>query len=427
MLAERGFDTIVCFALGYARGETYYPSELADPHPELGARDLLGDVVRASHAHGLQAFAYVNALFGGPRHAGPHPDWCQRTLAGSLTVQGDATAMCPLSPYGGHIADVVREIAHAYEIDGLYLDEASFQSWCACGFCRERHRAITGREIPLSIAFGDAAFGSWLDWRAAEIASFVGRVGGALRAVRPGATFMAQHAFPLAAPLPAACGAPTPRASRPSSRVVPADVLRAGHRARRRAARCRGDRALAADRRDASMVARRLRFVRALRRTRASRPAAARVPALSVEPDRARGERAECRGGRRDRQRRRHLVCDVRPRRRGSSRLGCPRSHARRASAACRRAATRSRTSACSPRAARPSATERARASHACSTTSSAPSAPCARCSLPYAMIAAEALTRGGARRVCCRHRPLGGVPQRARGRPADRLRRWRR
>ena len=69
MLAERGFDTIVCFALGYARGETYYPSKLADPHPELGARDLLGDVMRASHAHGLQAFAYVNALFGGPRHA----------------------------------------------------------------------------------------------------------------------------------------------------------------------------------------------------------------------------------------------------------------------------------------------------------------------------------------------------------------------
>ena len=199
MLAERGFDTIVCFALGYAHGETYYPSKLADPHPELGGRDLLGDVMRASHAHGLQAFAYVNALFGGPQHAVPHPDWCQRTLDGSLTMQGDATAMCPLSPYGEHIAGVVTEIARAYEIDGLYLDEPSFQSWCACGFCRGRHLAVTGREIPVATAFGDPEFGAWLDWRSSEIASFVGRVGEALRAVRPGATFMAQHAFPLAA------------------------------------------------------------------------------------------------------------------------------------------------------------------------------------------------------------------------------------
>jgi hypothetical protein len=107
--------------------------------------------------------------------------------------------MCPLSPYGDHIADVVTEIAGAYKIDGIYLDEPSFQSWCACGFCRARYREVTGREIPVATAFGDPEFGSWLDWRAAEIASFVGHVGEALRALRPGATFMAQHAFPLAA------------------------------------------------------------------------------------------------------------------------------------------------------------------------------------------------------------------------------------
>lgn len=190
-LAERGFDTIVCFALGYARGESYFPSSFAPPHPELAGRDILAEVIAASAARGLRAFAYVNALFGGPEH---DPSWRQARLDGTPTVQGEAYAMCPLSGYGDHIVRVAEEIATRYAIDGLYLDEPSFQSWCACPACLHAYPAM-----PRSTSFGDPAFSAWLAWRSRAIAAFVERVGATVRAARPGTTFFAQHAFPLAA------------------------------------------------------------------------------------------------------------------------------------------------------------------------------------------------------------------------------------
>src|SRR3954471_13494507 len=77
-LAERGVNTIVCFAVGYSSGEAYYPSALAPEHPDLHGQDLFGEVLYACVAHGIPVIAYVNGLFGGRDFYEPHPDWTQR-------------------------------------------------------------------------------------------------------------------------------------------------------------------------------------------------------------------------------------------------------------------------------------------------------------------------------------------------------------
>jgi hypothetical protein len=197
-LAARGVNTIVCFAVGYGRGEAYYPSALAPEHPLLHGRDLFGEVCDLATERGLATVAYVNGLFGGPEFFTEHPDWTQRWADGRESTQTEAKMLCPNSPYGAHIVAVSAEVAERYPIAGFYLDEPSLQSWCACPFCHDRYRRDTGHDLPLSIERGTPEFARFLSWREGVVTGFVGAVADAVRAARPGVAFFAQHAFPMA-------------------------------------------------------------------------------------------------------------------------------------------------------------------------------------------------------------------------------------
>lgn len=197
-LADRGVNTIVCFAIGYGGGEAYYPSSLAPEHPALQSRDLFGEVCARAAGRGLALIAYVNALFAGPEFYEPHPDWVQRWADGRESTQTGAKMLCPNSPYGEHIVAVSAEIAERYPIAGFYLDEPSLQSWCACAWCQARYARDTGSDLPLAIERGTPEFARFLSWREGVVSGFVDAVASAVRAARPGVAFFAQHAFPMA-------------------------------------------------------------------------------------------------------------------------------------------------------------------------------------------------------------------------------------
>lgn len=202
LLVDCGINTVVSFALGYGRGEAYYASAYAKPHPCLNGRDLLGDVLEVTHRHGLAFCAYVNSFFGGPEFHVEHPEWTQKWADGSETVQGDAKALCINSPYRQHIIEVSDEVAGRYPIDAFYLDEPSLQSWCACKWCAERFELDTSFELPRESQPGTRRFAAFMQWRSDVVTEFIGAVGEAVRQARPGVEFFAQHAFPLASTAP---------------------------------------------------------------------------------------------------------------------------------------------------------------------------------------------------------------------------------
>ncbi len=181
-LADRGVNTIVCFAIGYGGGEAYYPSSLAPEHPALQSRDLFGEVCARAAGRGLALIAYVNALFAGPEFYEPHPDWVQRWADGRESTQTGAKMLCPNSPYGEHIVAVSAEIAERYPIAGFYLDEPSLQSWCACAWCQARYARDTGSDLPLAIERGTPEFARFLSWREGVVSGFVDAVASAVRA-----------------------------------------------------------------------------------------------------------------------------------------------------------------------------------------------------------------------------------------------------
>jgi hypothetical protein len=196
-LADRGVNTVVCFAVGYGGGEAYYPSALAPEHPELHGRDLFGEVCALAAERNLAVIAYVNSLFGGPEFYEPHPDWTQRWADRRESIQTGAKMLCPNSPYGEHIAAVSAEVASRYPIAGFYLDEPSLQSWCACPFCQARYLRDTGVPLPLAITRGTPEFAQFLTWREGVVTGFVRAVAEHVRAARPSTAFFAQHAFPM--------------------------------------------------------------------------------------------------------------------------------------------------------------------------------------------------------------------------------------
>ena len=192
-----GVNVFVVFGIGYLGGESYYPSSVAPSHPQLGDRDFLQEACEATSKIGAACIAYVNSLFGGPDSWQNHPDWVQQRPDGSYTEMGDARAMCPLSPYGDRIIAAVEEIASRYPVQGMYFDEPSFQSWCACSYCKTKFLHDTGASLPLIADGDDPNWSLFVTWRYEQVTSFVQRAAEAFRRHRPESSFWCQHAFPM--------------------------------------------------------------------------------------------------------------------------------------------------------------------------------------------------------------------------------------
>ena len=147
-LAAGHANTLCVFATGYyPGGAAFYQSGIAPHYPDLGQRDLLYETIAAARHHDQRVVAYMASIWGGSELYGEHPQWAQRKADGSITSWDDeftSVAMCPNSPYRDYFASLIREIAETYDIDGFYFDEASFQSWCSCEYCREGFEAECG-------------------------------------------------------------------------------------------------------------------------------------------------------------------------------------------------------------------------------------------------------------------------------------------
>jgi len=193
-------NTLCIFAIGYWPGGTaFYQSRVAPHYPGLGQRDLLAEAIEASHRNGQKAIAYVASIWGGREMFNAHPDWAQRQADGSPTAWDEeltTVAMCPNSPYRDYFAAVVQEIGDHYAVDGFYFDEASFQSWCSCRYCRDKFQAEYGQSLPTEARWDDPLFQTFLQWRYRQIGDWRQELYAQVK--RPDRCIFFQGAFPLA-------------------------------------------------------------------------------------------------------------------------------------------------------------------------------------------------------------------------------------
>lgn len=175
--AHRGnANTLNVFSTGYYPGGTaFYQSRIAPHYPGLGQRDLLAEAIKAAHANGQKAVAYLASIWGNRDLYFAHPDWAQRKADGRVTTWDEhfnSVAMDPLSPYREYFASIVKEIAENYAVDGFYFDEPSFQSWSASEACRRAFEAEFGAPLPTVERWDDPVFQKFIAWRFDQIAAW---------------------------------------------------------------------------------------------------------------------------------------------------------------------------------------------------------------------------------------------------------------
>ena len=194
-LITGGFNTIVCFSIGYLNGESYYNSKFIKKNPDLGNRDILDEISKLKNKHQFKFIAYLNTQFSDV--ANPNPKWAQRRIDGKKTTQLNASTICPNSPYKELLLKSAKEIANNYNVDGFYFDEVSFQSWCNCSFCKKKFKEQTGNNIPLKINFKNPIFLKWMSWRENIIHDYMNKYYSELKKINKKYEIFFQSAFPI--------------------------------------------------------------------------------------------------------------------------------------------------------------------------------------------------------------------------------------
>jgi len=157
LLVQSGANAIRC-DVGIYRGlVTMYPSRHLPPHPGLGSRNPLQEVINECRRFGIRVFPY-NAFYGrmSPVTFEQHPEWAVQTGAGERLTQA-----CHNNPgYVGAYTAACKEIVKGYEVVGMYFDGPVEpedrrrpdgkveQGYCFCRYCRAVFHQIFGRDMP---------------------------------------------------------------------------------------------------------------------------------------------------------------------------------------------------------------------------------------------------------------------------------------
>lgn len=120
-------------------GFSYYPTKLGVMHPYLKGKDMLGDMVKECHKHGIGISAYVN---GGINHelAGRKREWSvvdkEGRILGTDKTMHDFRTLCFNTGYGDYLVSEVKEILELYpEVDGIFVDCLTSAPPCFCRDC----------------------------------------------------------------------------------------------------------------------------------------------------------------------------------------------------------------------------------------------------------------------------------------------------
>jgi hypothetical protein len=155
----RSNATAIRCDVGIYRGlVTMYPSRHLPPHPELGDRDVLRELLKACAKYGLQVFPY-NAFYHYmlPETRERYPGWRMVNSDGSFREQA-----CQNNPHFVQtFCEACQEIVQNYTVAGMYFDgPGELQNhqterglvrhpYCYCAFCREIYRSRYDGEMPL--------------------------------------------------------------------------------------------------------------------------------------------------------------------------------------------------------------------------------------------------------------------------------------
>src|SRR5664280_331410 len=151
-----------------------YPSKFPLHYraPQLGDRDLYGELARAAHEDGLAVIARMDSNRVHEAFFQAHPDWFARDIHGEPYRLGELYVTCVNSPYyDEYIPSVLREIIERSHPEGFgdnNWNGLERDKFCYCANCERKFLALTGQSIPRQRDWEDTVFRQWVDWNYAR-------------------------------------------------------------------------------------------------------------------------------------------------------------------------------------------------------------------------------------------------------------------
>ncbi len=185
-LDRLNFNTI--YPTVWQGGYTLYPSAVAkrvfgkaiDPAPGLQNRDILKEIIAASHQKGIAVIPWFEFGFMAPADselARLHPEWLARRRDGSTIWKEGTNDRVWLNPFHPEvqqfILDLIVEIVDNYDLDGIQFDD---HFGLPVEFGYELTTVLMYQKAIKSRPSNDARETFWIRWRADRINDFMARV-----------------------------------------------------------------------------------------------------------------------------------------------------------------------------------------------------------------------------------------------------------
>lgn len=206
--AGAGFDRLLFQVRGNAAA--FYTSRLEPRAEELEGTsfDPLAVALAEAHGRGLELHAWLNVVpswrgLTPPRdprhvyHARPDWHWYDQHGRRAPLVRGFYVSLNPCLPeVRAYLADVVRELAGGYALDGLHLDYLRLPNEPpvvarGSGIDYPRDERTLALFAAQSGCGPDADPTAWDEWRSAQVTELVAAIRRAAREARPGAVLSA--------------------------------------------------------------------------------------------------------------------------------------------------------------------------------------------------------------------------------------------
>lgn len=152
----------------------YYPSQVPLHYqpPQLGGRDLYGELAKAAHDDGLAVLARMDSSKTHEPLYQAHPDWFCIDAAGQPYRTDGLYLTCVNSAYyDDYLPSVMREIIARSHPQGFAdniwhgMDRTSI---CYCQNCAKSFKDKTGHDLPRQRDWNDAAYRQWIQWNYAR-------------------------------------------------------------------------------------------------------------------------------------------------------------------------------------------------------------------------------------------------------------------
>ena len=174
----------------------FYPTRVPFHHRSAWMKDGMdpfGELAGECRRRGMLVLARVDphAVYPDAREA--HPEWVAVDEAGQLRrhwANPELWVTCALGPYNfDYMPAILREIAAAYDVQGIFANRWAGHGTCYCESCRKLFQAAAGRDLPRTHA-DDATRRAYVLWRRARLVELWDAWDAAVGAARPGARFI---------------------------------------------------------------------------------------------------------------------------------------------------------------------------------------------------------------------------------------------